>query len=77
MNLEGIRSDMSSPQTKSVEDNWTMLKEGIRSAIDVHIPFRMSKRKPDVPWMNVVLKRQISKQVFFIMCMKGVQVLPK
>ena len=70
MNLEGLRSDMvklesefmSSPHTRSVEDNWTMLKEGIRSAIDAHVPYKMTKRKPDVPWMTVALKRQIRKR---------------
>ena len=69
-NLEGLRSDMVkfesefmlSPHTRSVEDNWSMLKEGIRSAIDAHVPYKMTKRKPDVPWMTVALKRQIRKR---------------
>lgn len=70
MNIEGLRKDMITLKSqftaysslRSVEENWTFFKKGIRSAIDAHVPSKMTKRRPDVPWLSLSLKRKLRKR---------------
>ena len=32
------------------------------NAINIYVPSRMTKRKPDLPWMTVTIKRQLCKR---------------
>ena len=60
-NFDGLREDMSNmsqsfllkASTRSTNENWTVFKESLTDAIKKHIPTRISKRKRELPWINV------------------------
>ena len=71
MDLPGLKKHMAevatnfkstNPESKSTEENWLFFKEEIINPINIYVPSRMTKRKPDLPWMTVTIKRQLRKR---------------
>ena len=65
MDLEGLQqtawntSDkffISSPETRSVEANWTLFKDSIQSAINTFVPSKLTKAKDHLPWITQTIK---------------------
>lgn len=53
----------SSPDSRSVNDNWLQLKQAITSAIEKHIPSKtVGARNKKPPWLNVAVRRCIRKR---------------
>lgn len=59
--FDGLRSHLSSfattylesdPVNRSVVENWNIIAEGIKEAIDNYIPHKMSKAKHHLPWVS-------------------------
>ena len=48
--------------SRPVEENWLFFKDRIQSAIDMFVPSKMTKQKPDLPWITSPLKRQLRKR---------------
>ena len=71
MDLDGLRTHTAkigeqfvstSPDSRSVEENWLFLKERTKSALDMFVPSKMTKQKPNLPWITSPLKRQLCKR---------------
>ena len=71
MDLPGLKKHMAevatnfkstNPESRSTEENWSFLKEEIIHAINIYVPSRMTKKKPDLPWMTLTIKRQLRKR---------------
>ena len=71
MDIDGLRNHTAkirdqfmstSPDSRSVEENWLFFKERIQAAIDMFLPSKMTKQKPDLPWITPLLKRQLRKR---------------
>ena len=68
-NMDGLHKDMTDAQedflnkcqTRSVDENWTLFKTSIHKAMDTNIPYKITKAKPQVPWMTRPLKCQMRK----------------
>ena len=52
----------TNPESRSTEENWSFFKKEIINPINIYVPSRMTKRKPDLPWMTVTIKRQLRKR---------------
>ena len=59
--FDGLRSHLSSfatmhldskPINRSVDENWNIIAEGIKEAIDNYIPHKMSKAKRHLLWVR-------------------------
>ena len=50
------------PNTRSVASNWTMIKDHLHNIMNSHIPYKMSKTRRNLPWINVQIKRQMRKR---------------
>ena len=46
---------------RSVDDNWNIIEESIKEAIDNYIPQKMSKTKCHLPWVSPAIKRLMNK----------------
>ena len=71
MNLDGLRHDLqtaseeflaSDPSSRTVDENWTIFKQHIATAMEAHIPSKMSKASPQLPWLSRDLKRMMRKR---------------
>ena len=69
--FDGLRSHLSSfattyldsnPVNRSVDENWNIIAEGIKEAIDNYIPHKISKAKRHLPWVSPAIKRMINKR---------------
>ena len=52
----------SSPETRSVDENWTCITAFINKCRDQFIPSKMSRTRRSLPWITVSLKRQMRKR---------------
>ena len=71
MDLQGLKGAVSSisneffnsdPGTHSVNENWVMFKTSLSTAIDMFIPWKMTKAKSSLPWVTKAIKRQMRKR---------------
>ena len=68
--FDGLRSHLSSFVTtylqsdqvnRSVNENWNIIAEGIKEAIDNYIPLKTSKAKRHLPWVSPAIKHLMNK----------------
>ena len=59
---EATNSKSTKRESRSTEENWSFFKEEIINAVNIYVPSRMTKRKPDFPWMTATIKRQLRKR---------------
>eukprot|EP00057_Strongylocentrotus_purpuratus_P027069 XP_011681543.1 PREDICTED: uncharacterized protein LOC105446427 [Strongylocentrotus purpuratus] len=52
----------SSPELKSVDENWTCITSLINKCKDEFIPSKMSRARRNLPWITISLKRQMRKR---------------
>ena len=52
----------SAPEPRSIEENWSLFKDKLLSGVNSYVPTRMTKRRPDLPWMSLSIKRQLRKR---------------
>ena len=70
-NLDGLKDNLTqsvtdfmtkNPQDHSVEDNWSLFKDMIISAMDRFIPSRQTKTRHSLPWITPKIKRGIRRR---------------
>ena len=49
----------SDPMTRTVNNNWEKLKEGIQKAKDLFVPSKMASTRENLPWIYTKIKRLI------------------
>ena len=47
---------------RSVDANWNDIKRNVTSAMDKHIPAKLTSTRHNLPWMNQTIKRMIKKK---------------
>ena len=52
----------SDPGKNSVNTNWTTIKDNLHQIMNSHIPFKMSKIRQSLPWIDPQIKRQMRKR---------------
>ena len=52
----------SDPGKNSVNTNWTTVKDNLHQIMNSHIPFKMSKTRHSLPWIDPQIKRQMRKR---------------
>ena len=69
MDLSGLRERMSEVASKfmpstpeTMEETWSLFKDELLSGVNTYVPTRMTKRRPDLPWMSLFIKRQLRKR---------------
>lgn len=62
--VRGIKSKFfnSSPDLRSVNDNWMFFKQELKKAIDTHVPHKITKAKSHLPWLTRTIKRHMRKR---------------
>ena len=69
--FDGLRSHLfsfvttyleSDPVNRSVDENWNIIADGIKEAIDNYIPHKMSKAKCHLLWVSPAIKRLMNKR---------------
>ena len=68
---DGIRSNMasfansyltSSPENRTVDENWTIISDAIKSAVHRFIPSKTAKGKRHLPWISPAIKRLMNRR---------------
>ena len=63
--FDGVRSEInnctqefysSDPMTRTVNNNWEKLKEGLQKAKELFVPSKMSSTRENLPWINTKIK---------------------
>ena len=62
--VRGIKSKFfnSSPDLRSTNENWMFFKQELQKAIDMHVPYKITKAKSHLPWLSRTIKRHMRKR---------------
>ena len=52
----------SNPENKSVNSNWTDITDSLNNIVNEHVPSKLSKGKPNLPWISSGVKRKMRKR---------------
>ena len=52
----------SNPENKSVNSNWTYITDSLNNIVKEHVPSKLSKGKPNLPWISSGVKRKMRKR---------------
>ena len=52
----------SNPLNKSVDSNWSSIRDNLQSLMDSHVPSKMKSGKRNLPWITNSIKRQMRKR---------------
>ena len=55
-------SDFSSTDTKTVNDLWTKFKDTILHSMRLHIPYKLTRTRCDLPWLTSDIRKKIRKR---------------
>ena len=53
--------DCSSTNTKTVDDLWTKFKDTILHSMRLHIPYKFTRTRCDLPWLTSDIRKKIRK----------------
>ena len=60
--VEFAQKCLNEEDTRSLEENYAAIDQHLKSALKMHIPFRYTRTRTDLPWLTQDLKREYKRK---------------